>query len=121
MMKLDLARILQAKEIANPLQFLKKSGINYHTAYRLLNDTVDSISYKHMEKLCLILNCTPNDLLAWIPPDHVDKPEQYNLSKLSGRKAKPSMMGIIKNLPEDKLHELHEFALRLNKSENTKE
>jgi DNA-binding Xre family transcriptional regulator len=121
MIKLDVARLLQDKEISNPLHFLKKSGFNYHTAYRLLNSSVDSIPYKHLEKLCLLLNCTPNDLFAWTPSEEVKKPEQYHLYKLSGRKAKPSMLGIIKNLPEDKLNELHEFAMRLTKSENTKE
>ncbi len=112
MLTFDLARLLESKEILNPLQFLMKSGFTRHTAHRLLRHRVDSISYRNLETLCLALNCTPNDLFSWVPAsDSVN--EKTALQKLTGRTRKGSFIGKLKSMPEDKLDQLRQFVDKL--------
>jgi putative transcriptional regulator len=41
------------------------SGISYSIVQRLYNDKVKSIEFENLDKLCLILECTPNELLGF--------------------------------------------------------
>lgn len=43
------------------------SGIPYSVVQRLYNDKVRSIDFENLDKLCKILECTPNELLEFIP------------------------------------------------------
>lgn len=43
------------------------SGIPYSVVQRLYNDKVRSIDFENLDKLCMILECTPNELLEFIP------------------------------------------------------
>lgn len=41
------------------------SGVSYSVVQRLYNDKVQSIDFEVLNKLCLILECTPNELLGF--------------------------------------------------------
>lgn len=43
------------------------SGIPYSVVQRLYNDKVRSIDFENLDKLCMVLGCTPNELLEFIP------------------------------------------------------
>ena len=43
------------------------SGIGYSTVQRLYNDTVLSIKIENLDKLCTVLECTPNDIFEFKP------------------------------------------------------
>ncbi|MBI1767430.1 MAG: helix-turn-helix transcriptional regulator [Bacteroidetes bacterium] len=113
MLTFDLARLMESKEIQNPLQFLMKSGLTRHTASRLLHQNVASINYRNLEQLCLILNCTPNDLFSWTP-DSKKNTDKTALQKLAGRTRKGSILGKLKTLPEDKLDQLRQLVDKLS-------
>ncbi len=42
------------------------SGIPYSVVQRLYNDKVRSIDFENLDKLCIVLECTPNELLNFI-------------------------------------------------------
>ncbi|MBI3882889.1 MAG: helix-turn-helix transcriptional regulator [Sphingobacteriales bacterium] len=65
MLYLQLPAILNQRGVNDHLSFLVKSGFTYHTAHRLLHNSNNSISFKHMEKLCVLLNCSITDLFVW--------------------------------------------------------
>ncbi|GHN01160.1 hypothetical protein WSM22_26490 [Cytophagales bacterium WSM2-2] len=98
MLKLNVNRILEIKGIENPGSFLMKNGFSRHTAYRLLNNSVRIINYGNLEKLCLLLNCTTNDLFFWedntkgkIYKDHV-------MNKLTHPQTDPTVSARIREM-----------------------
>lgn len=44
------------------------SGIPYSVVQRLYNDKVRSIDFENLDKLCALLECTPNEILGFVPP-----------------------------------------------------
>lgn len=42
-------------------------NLSYQNLSRLVNNQTTSIHFENIEKLCNILNCTPNDLFEIIP------------------------------------------------------
>ena len=40
----------------------KQLGMSYQNFSRMLNNETKSIKYENIETICLLLNCTPNDL-----------------------------------------------------------
>lgn len=49
---------------------LLNSGIDYHTMQQLRNN--QNITAKTIEKLCVLLDCTPNDVIRFLP----EKPDK---------------------------------------------
>jgi len=111
MLTLDLQRLMELREIQNPRGFLVKAGFTYHAAGRLLKSELAELRY--IEKLCVALNCTPDDLFGWVPDKGMRHAKGHALEKLAGRKRKGSIVPKLKNLPEDKLEQLHQFIDKL--------
>jgi DNA-binding Xre family transcriptional regulator len=109
MLKLDLYRIFEDKGIENPNQFLKKNGLTAHTVSRLLNNKVSSISFKHLEKICLLLNCTLDDLFSWENEDKTGIYKDHSLQKLKRVRKRGNIVGKLKTLPSDKLSQVRDF------------
>lgn len=47
------------------------TGIGYSVIQRLYNDQVKSVEMETINKLCLALECTPNDILKFIPDENL--------------------------------------------------
>ena len=63
MIKLDVLRLL--KERGKTKYWLyKQLGMSYQNFSRMVNNETKSIRYENIETMCLLLNCTPNDLFA---------------------------------------------------------
>lgn len=76
MLTADLHPIFAARGIAKPFPFLRKAGFSHNTAHRLLNNP-GALRVSYIERLCTVLNCTPDDLFTYTPavtdtllPDH---------------------------------------------------
>ena len=50
----------------------KQLGMSYTNFTRMVNNETQSIQYKNIEIMCLLLDCTPNDLFVFTP----DEPEE---------------------------------------------
>ena len=63
MIKLDVLRLL--KEQGKTKYWLyKQLGMSYQNFSKMVNNQTKSIRYENIETMCLLLNCTPNDLLV---------------------------------------------------------
>ncbi len=113
MLYVDLAQYMESREIQSPRRFLVEQGFTYHTAGRLLRSELRSISYKNLEKLCLIFNCTPNDLYRW-KPGTKDSGDRIALRKLYGRSGSGGILGKLKQLPDSKLEQIKSLVDRLS-------
>ena len=79
MLYLDLKRILRLRGITQPNKFITNLGFSPATARNILPNKVWRIN---LERFCLALNCTPNDLLQWQPPENRADAEAQALNKL---------------------------------------
>ena len=115
MLKLDLHRAFADKGIENPNRFLRQCGITSYTASRLLTNSVNSISFKHLELICLGLNCTIDDLFLWKPDKHTAELKNHPLQKLTQRERQGNIGQKLKQLPFDKLEQVRNYLDQLNK------
>ena len=63
MIKLDVLRILE-KEGKTKYWLYKQLGMSYQNFNKMVNNQTKSIRYENIETICLLLNCTPNDLFV---------------------------------------------------------
>lgn len=49
-------------------------NIDYHNLSRMMKDETSSIRFENIEKLCAILECTPNDLFKLYQLTMIDSP-----------------------------------------------
>ena len=63
MIKLDVLRLLE-EQGKTKYWLYKQLGMSYQNFSKMVNNETKSIRYENIETMCLLLNCTPNDLLV---------------------------------------------------------
>ena len=63
MIKLDVLRILE-EQGKTKYWLYKQLGMSYQNFSKMVNNQTKSIRYENIETICLLLNCTPNDLFV---------------------------------------------------------
>ena len=61
MIKLDVLRLLE-EQGKTKYWLYKQLGMSYQNFSKMVNNQTKSIRYENIETLCLLFNCTPNDL-----------------------------------------------------------
>lgn len=115
MLYFNLTGMMRLREIQNPYHFLVQHGFNYHTAGNLLRNERSSIAYKHLEKLCLLLHCTPNDLFVWQKPKDTVISDSHPLHQLKPPAQSVSVTKKLQELPLDQLEQVKQFIKNLPK------
>lgn len=62
MIKLNVLELLE-KHGKTKYWLYKQLGMSYQNFNRMVNNQTKSIQYENIEAMCLLLGCTPNDLL----------------------------------------------------------
>ncbi len=63
MIKLDVINLLR-KNGKTKYWLYKQLGMSYQNFNKMINNETKSIRYENIETLCLLLNCTPNELFV---------------------------------------------------------
>ena len=63
MIKLDVLRLLE-EQGKTKYWLYKQLGMSYQNFSKMVNNQTKSIRYENIETMCLLLNCTPNDLFV---------------------------------------------------------
>ena len=61
MIKLDVLRLLE-EQGKTKYWLYKQLGMSSQNFSKIINNETKSIRYENIETICLLLNCTPNDL-----------------------------------------------------------
>lgn len=61
MIKLNVLALLEARG-KSKYWLYKQLGMSYQNFNRMINNQTKSIRYDNIEAMCLLLNCTPNEL-----------------------------------------------------------
>ena len=62
MIRLDVLRLLE-EQGKTKYWLYKQLGMSYQNFSKMVNNQTKSIRYENIETICLLLNCTPNDLI----------------------------------------------------------
>ncbi len=63
MIKLDVLNLL-AKRGKTKYWLYKQLGMSYQNFNKMINNETKSIRYENIEAICMLLECTPNDLFV---------------------------------------------------------
>ena len=113
MLYFNIKRVLDLRGIDKPYSFLVKNGFVSQTATNIINNRLQRITPQQLEKLCLLLRCTPNDLIDWKPGANSVVPENHPIRALTKEKAPPPISEMVKDLPVEKLGELEAIINQL--------
>ena len=117
MMIFNPNRIFAMRGIDKPYSFLVKNGFGSSTASDLVNIKKPLVRTEYLERLCLLLNCTPNDLYEWKPDSGTSIAENHPLRALQKAEMPPPMSELIKDIPVEKLSEVQNLLLGLKNQE----
>jgi DNA-binding Xre family transcriptional regulator len=65
MLQLQISRVMRIRGIRNPYKFLRDLGISHTVVHRFLSGKSKGFKMDQLQKICLALYCTPNDLMDW--------------------------------------------------------
>lgn len=101
---------MRLRGIENRRKFIIDMGFAPATARKLLSNQVWRLDLDHLERFCLALKCTPNDLLEWKPEENQADADAQALSKLThGTEDLSKLLG---SLPMEKFAEITDTLRR---------
>ncbi|MES2763423.1 MAG: helix-turn-helix transcriptional regulator [Bacteroidota bacterium] len=106
MLTFNLRHICRVRGIDNPNAFLVKAGFQSTAAQNLLNNDTGSFKLRYIDKLCTILNCTPNELLIWTPNPGEKLEDTHPIQKLKKQNTDLNWQDTIKTIPLDQLSQI---------------
>ena len=110
----NLRRALNLRGIDKPHAFLVRNGFSRATATNMLVYYPVVFKVRSLEKLCIALNCTPNDLFEWRDKENSALPAEHALNGLR-KEAVRSFAEIVNSLPLEKMSEVEAFLDNLKK------
>lgn len=106
-LKFDVKRMLKARNVLHPATFLIRAGISNASAINLLKNRLGGIKWEQLQKICIALNCTPNDLFTYTG-NPSDLPVGHELNGLI-RTPVESLQDKLLKLPANKLEKLRKM------------
>ncbi len=70
MIKLNVLELLK-KRGKTKYWLYKQMGMSYQNFNKMVNNETQSIRYENIETMCLLLDCTPNDLLVMTEEERI--------------------------------------------------
>jgi len=112
MIRYDLLKICKARGIDRPYSFFKAHGFSDTFASNVKNDKVTSMRLSTLEKVCVLLYCTPHDLMEWIPDKASTVSSDHPIRVLQSDRGLPDMTSVFESIPLEKLNQIKEFIDR---------
>lgn len=106
MLTFNFTRIFKSRGIDKPFSYLVKLGYSDNFATRIVNNKIERLNLKDIEKLCELFQCTPNDLLEWIPGSKDLNNENHPLISIKRSDKVVQLTKILNSVPLDKLSEI---------------
>lgn len=100
-------RIFKARAIDKPFAFLKSHGFSSSFSSKVKQNRVGRLNSRELERLCIFLKCTPNDLMEWQPDNEVVLEETHPIYKLHRPEALTDMTRLLNSIPLEKVEEIN--------------
>lgn len=108
MLKINLHPICRLRGVAYPRRFFTELGINHLSVSKLLKGETTSLRLEHIEKICLALRCTPNDLLEWTPDKSFSADSAHPLHAIAPRKNIDRLLERLGNMSYEEMERMME-------------
>ena len=105
MLYLNIKRIMRLRGIDSHYHFMLKLGFAPAASRSFLSGEVVSIKLEQLEKLCVALNCTPNDLVEWRPDASQTVSETHSMNGLK-RTPERDLPKLLNEIPPEKLEQI---------------
>ncbi len=115
MLRLNLKAVCLLRGIQKPYAWLLKAGFPPSAAFRLNGEDYSNLPLAHLEKLCLLLRCTPHDLLRWTPDADTVEADSQPLAAL--HRKEENDLHWISNMNAKSVDELREIGRKLSQME----
>ena len=109
MLKFNFNRIFKARGIDRPFTHLVDLGFQRSAASRMNTGKIKSMSLKELERLCEMFECTPNDLLEWVPGKYMEDITKHPLKSLIRAESPVNIKAMLDTLPVAHLDEIEKF------------
>jgi DNA-binding Xre family transcriptional regulator len=106
MLRVNLDPIFKARGIENPYYFLTQEGFTPQTAKKLVAGSSPTLKMKHIETLCAVLYCTPNELFLYTPNKKNRLSDTHPLNLISGVLEDFKLKETLTQLPLSQLKEI---------------
>ncbi|MBI5805704.1 helix-turn-helix transcriptional regulator [candidate division TA06 bacterium] len=109
MLSFNFAKIFAARGIVKPVPYLIEQGLSPNYATKIAHSRFIRLDLPRLERLCIILNCTPNDLLEWTPSAKNKANPEHPLYPLKREEEKMIKLAqTINSLPIESLDEVQQ-------------
>ena len=102
-------RIFKARGIDQPFTYMINAGFSVAMASKIKNNHVVQLKMHHLERFCLLLKCTPNDLLEWVPDKNAAYDDNHPLKALKRSEIEVDMVKTINSIPLNKLEQIEKL------------
>jgi DNA-binding Xre family transcriptional regulator len=109
MLIFNFNRVFKARGIDRPFSYLRNGGYSANFATRIANSRIDKLNLKDIEKLCEMLECTPNDLLEWLPREKDKTNMNHPLMAIKRNEKTIQLTKLLYSVPLDKLAEIEKL------------
>ncbi len=120
MIKYNFNRVFKARGIEKPFSYLAKAGFSQKFATKIKNDRVARLNMNVLEKLCILLRCTPNDLLEWIQEKDVQLDSAHPLQTLKRSEKVIDITKMLNSIPIEYLEDIETVIADKVKTYQTK-
>ncbi len=103
MLVFNFTRIFKARGVERIFSYVREIGYSDNFATKVAHNRFDKLNLKQIEKFCVILKCTPNDLLEWIPDANEQNVENHPLYPLKRSDKVLKLTQMLNSIPLDKL------------------
>ena len=115
MLKFNLSRIFKIRGINRPTTFFLQLGYSPGTASKYANSKMNTLYLYAIEKICVQLNCTPNDLLEWTPSKPEDDNKDHPLYPLKKSDKAAQINQLMHTLSFSQLEQLEQIIQNIKK------
>ncbi len=116
MLRFRIHFMLETKGIVNAYNYLVKNGFSPNLATRCVNGRIEQLKLSHINKLCTLLRCTPNDLLEWTPDKNDFLSDNHPLKTLERKEKAFNMINHIRQLSFDQVKEVQKLITKISSS-----
>jgi DNA-binding Xre family transcriptional regulator len=105
MVQLNIKELCRSRGFRHPHAALTKAGISNHVAIDMLKGKKKYLVIKHIEVLCKLLRCAPNDLFTWTPDEPADDYPQ-NPMQVIRKKQRLDLNEALKGMSLEEIEEM---------------
>ena len=111
MIRFNFDRIFKARGIDKPFTYLTKAGFSDNFASKIKNNRIARIGLNELERLCILLHCTPNDFYEWIPDANSQADKDHPLQVIRHSDKVVDLTKTLNSVPLGELDKIEEMIL----------